>query len=227
MKKMVILICYLAMCITVCGCNIVLTDNVTPQNSDVTNITEQPTNKKDTNVNITTVPVNENITNDSTTIIPNLQGTYLDELSIIDSDKYIDNDGDSFVYAIGEHKNSRGNVDVNGNLYEHGIEAWIARWNYTAEKSWAYATYLLDKKYTSVKGNCVLIDSYNTNNFDSTLEFYADDKLIKSYHLIPDSIPFEIDLDIKNIEKLKIYIFDNMAVCGGTSFGLTDMELMI
>lgn len=160
-------------------------------------------------------------------VVTEKEDTYLDELSIIDSDKYIDNDGDSFVYAIGEHKNSRGNIDVNGNSYEHGIEAWIARWNYTEEKSWAYATYLLDKKYTSVKGSCVLIDSYNTNNFDSTLEFYADDKLIKSYRLTPDSIPFEIDLDIKNVEKLKIYIFDNMAVCGGTSFGLTDMELTI
>lgn len=160
-------------------------------------------------------------------IVMEKKDTYLDELSIIDSDKYIDNDGDSFVYAIGEHKNSRGNIDVNGNSYEHGIEAWIARWNYTEEKSWAYATYLLDKKYSSVKGSCVLINSYNTKNFDSTLEFYADDKLIKSYRLTPDSIPFEIDLDIKNVEKLKIYIFDNKAVCGGTSFGLTDMELTI
>ena len=69
---------------------------------------------------------------------------------------------------------------MTGNEYEHGIEVWIARWNYTAEKSWAYSVFKLNKEYRNISGKCVLINSYNTNNFNTTLEFYGDGKLIKN-----------------------------------------------
>lgn len=150
---------------------------------------------------------------------------YLDEISIIESDQYNDNEGDSFVYPIGKHRFSRGKTDISGNEYEHGIEVWIARWNYTAEKSWAYSVFKLNKEYRNISGKCVLINSYNTNNFNTTLEFYGDGKLIKKYSLTPDSVPFDIDVDVNNIDELKIYAYDNIAVSGGTSFGLTDMKL--
>ena len=150
---------------------------------------------------------------------------YLDELDIIESDQYKGNLADSFVYKLGEHEFSRGNSDVNGQQYSHGIEGWIARWNYEEESSWAYGTFELDKKYSEITGQCVLIESYNTENFDTTLEFWGDGNLIKSYHLTPQTIPFAITIDVKNINKLKIYFYDNKAVKGGTSFGLVGMEL--
>ena len=135
---------------------------------------------------------------------------YLDQIPIVESDRYDGNLGDSFVYPIGKHGNTRG---------------WIARWNYTEESSWAYSTFNLNGKYSKLTGNCNLIQSYNTSNFSTTLEFWADGKLIGIYVLTPDTIPFDIELDVSKCNNLKIYFYDNKSVMGGTSFGLTNMIL--
>lgn len=153
------------------------------------------------------------------------QKQYLEELEIVAASQYTGNLGDSFIYKLGEHKDTRGNTDINGQSYSHGIEAWIARWNNIAEISWASSTFQLDGVYSTVTGSCVLIDSYNTDNFDSTLEVYADEALVYTYHLSPNSIPFEIEWDVKGADQLRIYVYDNIAVPGGTSFGLVDMKL--
>ncbi len=150
---------------------------------------------------------------------------YLEDMPIIESDQYADNEGDSFVYKIGEHKHTRGNTDIDGVSHTHGLEVWIARWNYTDESSWAYSVFDLGGKYSSLSGKGVLIKSYNTTNFDTTLEFIGDGKLIKSYHLTPASIPFDIDINISGVKQLKVYAYDNKAASGGTSFGLTEMAL--
>ena len=164
-----------------------------------------------------------NIGEDTSTVKP---AEYLDELEIIDKDQYEGNLADSFVYKIGEHEFTRGNTDINGNEYQHGLEGWVARWNYKEELSWTYSTFKLGRKYSAINGKCVLIDSYNTDNFDTTLEFWGDGSLIQSYHLTPDTIPFDISINVKDINELKIYFYDNRAVEGGTSFGLTGMELI-
>ena len=150
---------------------------------------------------------------------------YLDEIPISSQDQYSGNLADSFVYKIGMHEWSRGNVDIEGNQYEHGIEGWLARWNYEEELSWAYSVFELEKEYSEIKGRCVLIDSYNTDNFDTTLEFIGDGSLIETYHLTPETIPFDITLNVDGVNELKIYFYDNKAVAGGTSFGLVDMTL--
>lgn len=163
--------------------------------------------------------------NDSQLAVNETTLLYLDQLEIIDSDRYTGNEGDSFVFPIGKHQYTRGNTCVDGKPYEHGIEGWLARWNGSSEKSWAYAIFDLDKKYRSIDGECKLIDSYNTSNFNTTLEFWCDDVLIKSYQLTPDSIPFDVNLDVTDCKYLKVYFFDNDAVAGGTSFGLINMAL--
>ena len=136
------------------------------------------------------------------------------------------NVGDSFVDVIGKNTFTRGNTDINGNSYEHGIEAWIARWNYDAELSWAYSVFELGGQYDILTGTVVLIDSFNTTNFNSTLEIYGDDKLLLSYELSPESIPFNMEVNVSGVNRLKIYVYDNVAAEGGTSFGLTDMYLV-
>lgn len=153
------------------------------------------------------------------------QYIYLDSLEPSEMEHYDGNEGDSFVYAIGKHKYSRGNKDVNGNKYEHGIEAWIARWNCIAESSWAYSVYKVDNKYKNLSGKVVLIDSYNTTNFDTTLYFYGDGKLIKEYKMTPTSFPFDIDVGLTGVNELKIYVKDNMEVKGGISFGIVDCKM--
>lgn len=148
--------------------------------------------------------------------------TYIEDLYIIKSDKYTGNEGDSFVYKLGEHKFSRGNVDIYGNEYGHGLEIWIARWNYTNEISWAYSIFKTDSQFSLLRGKIVLINSYNTNNFNTYLYFYDEDELLKKYHLTPDTVPLDIEVNISNVNNLKIYVKDEIAVSGGTSFGLVN-----
>lgn len=150
---------------------------------------------------------------------------YLEDIPIIECGEYDGNEGDSFVYPIGSHQYTRGNVGVDGNTYSHGIEVWVARWNYTKEKSWTYATFDLDKRYTKLSGRALLIDSYNVTDFDTTLYFYGDGQLIQSYQMTPQTMPFDITLDVLGIDNLKIYAEDNGYFQGGTSFGLTEMAL--
>lgn len=71
----------------------------------------------------------------------------------------------------------------------------------------------------------MLIQSYNVTNFDTTLEFYGDGKLLRSYRLTPESIPFDIEVNVDGVAHLKINVCDSKAVSGGTSFGLTQMQL--
>ena len=150
---------------------------------------------------------------------------YLENISIIESGAYDGNEGDSFVYPLGKHQWSRGNIGIDGNTYSHGIEVWVARWNYTKEKSWTYATFDLDKQYAKLSGRALLINSYNVTDFDTTLYFYGDGQLIQSYRMTPQTIPFNITLDVFGVDNLKIYAEDNDYFQGGTSFGLTEMVL--
>ncbi len=155
----------------------------------------------------------------------NMVYKYLDEAPIIGKEQYTGNEGDSFVYKIGKHRYTRGETDLDGNSYEHGLEGWVARWNYTEEKSWTYSAFNIGGDYSQLTGQCVLMKSYNTTDFDTTLEISGDGRILGSYHLTPDAIPFDISLDITGVEELKVYFYDNKAAFGGTSFGLTGMEL--
>lgn len=150
---------------------------------------------------------------------------YLENMPIIESSAYDGNEGDSFVYPLGKHQWSRGNIGIDGNTYSHGIEVWVARWNYTKEKSWTYAAFDLDKQYTKLSGRALLINSYNVTDFDTTLYFYGDGQLIQSYRMTPQTMPFNITLDVFGVDNLKIYAEDNDYFQGGTSFGLTEMVL--
>ena len=150
---------------------------------------------------------------------------YLDSLKPASMKQYTGNMGDSFIYAIGKHKDTKGTVDVNGKSYKHGLEAWIARWNYTAEKSWAYSTYNLNQKYKNLTGKTVVLKSYNTSNFNTTLYFYGDGKLLKKIKMTPSSAKHSFNVNVAGVKKLKVYVKDNTAVSGGTSFGLTDCKL--
>ena len=150
---------------------------------------------------------------------------YLDTCPIIESASYQGNMGDSFIDVIGTNQYTRGNRSIDGNIYTHGIEAWIARWNELSEISWAYGVFDLEPGYHSLSGHVTLIESYNTDYFDSTLYFYDGDRLIDSFLLNPQSIPFEFNIDISDVDALKILVEDNTAVEGGTSFGIVDTVL--
>ena len=148
---------------------------------------------------------------------------WIDELQIADSDRYTGNMGDSFINKIGSRN---GTTDTEGNSYDHGLEAWIARWNYTDESSWAWCTYDLNGSFDTLSGRIgILAESYNKSNFNTTLEIWGDNTLLYSLVLHPDMENQDIELNIAGVDTLKISLYDNMSVSGGTSFSLGNFKL--
>ena len=43
--------------------------------------------------------------------------------------------------------------------------------------------------------------------------------------MTPSKIPFKISVNVAGVKKLKIYVKDNKAVSGGTSFGIVNCKL--
>lgn len=174
-----------------------------------------------------TIDVNGTTYSDSCYIaVPESNSTgivYFDTLYPFASDRYTGNEGDSFTDVIGRRN---GNVDVNGNSYEHGLTAWVARWNYTAESSWVWNQYSLDGNYKILTGKAVLIKSYNESNFNTQLTITGDGRTLYSTRLTPDSLPTEeFQIDVSGINTLKIELSDNTSVRGGTAFGLANLSL--
>lgn len=148
---------------------------------------------------------------------------WLDELPVMDSDRYTGNQGDSFISKIGTRNGAR---DTGGNDYAHGLEAWIARWNYQNESSWAWCTYDLGGRYDILTGTIGILDgSYNKTDFDTTLEIWGDGKLLYALNLLPDMENAVINLPIEGVKILKISLYDNRSVSGGTSFALGNFQL--
>lgn len=153
-------------------------------------------------------------------------GTPITKMKIIDHGHYMDNMADSRLNILGEeYEFGYGNLGVDGTVYQNGLEAWIARWNFKPEISWVYNTYELNEHYSKLTGNTSLIKSYNTTNFNTTLYIYGDNKLIYSQVLTNDSYNYNFDIDITGIKEVKIMLKDNIAVKGGTSFAIYDMFL--
>ncbi|MBQ4064616.1 MAG: NPCBM/NEW2 domain-containing protein [Clostridia bacterium] len=158
----------------------------------------------------------------------------LSSLTPISYDRYTGNQGDSCMYNLDKkglegtsstlyYRN--GNVGVDGTLYENGFEAWIARWNFINEISWASITYDIDSNYTTLSGKTGLINSYNTTNFDTTLYFYGDDELLYSQILTASNYEYSFSIDVSDVNTLTVMLKDNTAAMGGTSFAIYDLFL--
>lgn len=128
----------------------------------------------------------------------NRTDVWLEELPATSSDRYTGNMGDSFIDRIGTRN---GKTDIAGNTYSHGLEAWVARWNSTDEVSWVWNTYKLDGKYSSLTGTAsVIADSYNTSNFDTTLEISGDGHILYSTVLTPQTTQSLITVNVTGVD---------------------------
>lgn len=136
------------------------------------------------------------------------------------SDKYTGNMGDSFVAA------GVANSDLNGNAITKGISIFLARWNLAQEKSWATATFDIGGKLAVLETQLILVQYTNTTNFDTTVYFYGDGRLLASYNLLPNTEPIDIKLSVIGINNLEIKASDNIAVAGGTAWALKDAILL-
>lgn len=156
-------------------------------------------------------------------------------IQCIDYGWYEGNEGDSCLFNLdkkGLCNNANenlyyrnGNIGLDGTEFNNGFEAWIARWNYQDEISFAYASFALDGKYTSLSCKTDLIQSYNISNFDTTLYFYNGNDYITSVVMTDENYRHSFNVNVSDVDTLTIVVKDNVAVSGGTSFALYDMFL--
>ena len=148
---------------------------------------------------------------------------YMEELEPIDSDRYTGNQGDSFIDTIGRRN---GSTDVDGNTWQHGLTAWVARWNYTDEISWVWNTYDLGGNYSTLDGDIVLIESHNEDDFETEIEITGDGRVLYTKILTPETLPVRgLHIDVSGVQELTISMQDLRSVSGGTAFGLADFRL--
>ena len=148
---------------------------------------------------------------------------YLEEIPIVGraSDSYGEK---SVIRPI--DKASDNVTDFHGNTYKHGLICSLFRYSYSSTKAWAYSIFDLEGKYYSIEGKCVLLADNQNDSFNSTLYIYGDDTLINSYEVSPGTMPFPIDIDVKGVKKLKIYVCDNEYYRNGSSIAFVGMELI-
>jgi len=148
---------------------------------------------------------------------------YVESLTPIASDRYTGNQGDSFIDRINTRNGPTG---VNGITYLHGLEVWVARWNFRDEISWVWNEYDLSGRYSSLQGTLTVSnESFNQNNFDTTIEILGDGEVIFSSRVVGGFEPIDISINVENVNVLRISAHDNVANRGGTSFILGDLRL--
>ena len=130
------------------------------------------------------------------------------------------NGEDCFVDVIGRNRYSKGRVDVDGNSYEHGLEAWIVGSN-----NWAKSVFSIGGDYDVLRGCIVLLKGYDTTDFKIELSFMDGEYVLASYVLTQESLPMEIAVDVCGVKQLTVYARDLDAKNGGTSIGLVNMIL--
>ena len=150
---------------------------------------------------------------------------YFNDISPTNSDRYTGNLGDSYMspYNIKDTI-----IGGDGRKYSNGLIAWVARWNFGDKKSWVWNEYdISNYNYGYLSGYIdILSNTNNTDNYNTTLQIIGDDSVLGEYILTSETkYPVRIDIDIYNVDKLKIYVFDNEETAGGTHFILGDLAL--
>lgn len=145
---------------------------------------------------------------------------YLEDMLAVNTDHYTENEGDSFIGKIGTR---HGYIDHTGVEYEHGLEIWLARYNYREEMSWVWNEYEIPSGYTRLRGTLTMLqESGNQNNFDTTIKILGDGNELYSVILRPGFGPADLDIDISGVSHLVLSAEDNTAHKTGTAFLLGD-----
>ncbi|GHV32905.1 hypothetical protein FACS18949_05410 [Clostridia bacterium] len=149
---------------------------------------------------------------------------YLETLTPTQSDRYTGNEGDSRIVPMNELE--FGNKDIQGNIWQHGLTAWVARWNFGDEVSWVWNEYNLNGEYSHLLGQIVLMPHRYTKDFDTNFKAIGDGKVLFSMDLTPNNLPtHDLKIDVSRVKTLRISFFDNKSAGGGSPFGLADFGL--
>lgn len=149
---------------------------------------------------------------------------YVENSEYEDWDRYIENMGDSFIEKVNTRNYAEG---INGNTYEHGLEIWLARWNYLDESSWVWKRYKNTNHMQYLLGTLTYsIRSHNTSNFKIHFEIYGDSTLLYSTIITQnDKNGIPISVNIRDYDTFTIKAYDEISVSGGTSLIFGDARL--
>lgn len=154
---------------------------------------------------------------------------YLETLTPTNSDRYTGNEGDSCIKPMTQMsfgRESQGYTDVQGNIWQHGLTAWVARWNYGNEVSWVWNDYSIGGKYEYLTGKIVLLPHRYTKDFDTKFEVIGDGRTLFSMNLTPNNIPTaDLKINVQGVKTLRISLYDNKPAGGGSPFGLANFGL--
>jgi len=152
-----------------------------------------------------------------------MKPVYFETIQTTGYSRYTGNEGDSDIVAMGQ----RGDTGENGVTYQHGLDVWVARWNYQDEISWVWRDYLLPQGSKALRGTLtVAVDCYNHTDFDTTLEIRGDEKnVLFSQRMTPNVGSVPIDISVDGFTAVRISARDNVAKSGGTCFLLGDLSV--
>lgn len=150
---------------------------------------------------------------------------YLEDVSYTNFARYEGNEKDSFINQIDTRCEPSG---LTGTTYSHGLEAWVARWNYGDKPSWVWNEYEINGAFKTL---CGVIDissnTYNKSSYNTTIQIIGDGNVLFEENLTPaSSYPVNVNVDVSNVKSLKISLFDNSETSGGTSFLLGDFRFV-
>ena len=128
----------------------------------------------------------------------------------------------NFTYKEENMSEVDGFKDANENIFSKAIvyELYPSKWIYT--------DYLINKKYSKIKGKLALSYESREEGINPTyLKIYGDNRLIyTSTAMMAGGLPVDFDVDISGIEKLRIQVSQNFGGSNlATKFGLVDVVL--
>ncbi|MCX7921663.1 MAG: stalk domain-containing protein [Clostridia bacterium] len=114
--------------------------------------------------------------------------------------------------------------DFTGRTYNHGIKYTIS---HGTNNTWLYSEYLLNSKYSRLKGTFVLHYDSRNDTTATYLKIYGDDKLLHTLPELKAGVqPISFDVDVTGVEKLKFEItYSNDMAKDSHYYGLVDTKL--
>jgi hypothetical protein len=152
----------------------------------------------------------------------NTKSIYIGEPKVTDASLVWLNDVESFNhkssgFSSWEVCDNNSFKDSTGNFCNRAINI------FTCGSSSSYTDYLINKKYSKIKGKFILSFDSRSSEYNGNIKIYGDNKLLyTSAVMTGGELPIDFDVDITGVEKLKLEVNNDG---GDNNYGLVDVAL--
>lgn len=148
------------------------------------------------------------------------EGAGKESLYLFDMD-YFNYQSSSDIMTFSGKWDNLNDKDNVGNSYLKGTTFYFA-WSSASQ----YYEYLVNQKYTNIKGTFVLHHDDRSSNRQGCLKIYGDEKLIYTSPYMSAGVqPINFDVDITGVIKLKVEVESSGSSAESSEFGLVDTVL--